>query len=159
MQNLVGESNWITWKFSIQLVLEEKELWDVVTEEIASNDAQDKKCTAARKKDATAKRIIGLSVRKAAVIHILACKTATEMWDELDVAYERKNEMSVLALNEKFLSAKKEEGETICTYVARVQELARKLKLANNPVPEQMLMANILRGLAKQYNNFATSWE
>lgn len=160
LDKLVGESNWITWKFHIQLILEEKELWDLVTDGLELEEtAVDKKNVATRKKDATAKRLIGMSVGESAAIHILACKSAKEMWEALHEVYELKNEMSILALNEKFLSARKEQDENMSSYVARVQEMARKLALFNNPVPDQMLMANILRGLGKQYQHFATSWE
>lgn len=81
------------------------------------------------------------------------------MWSKLHEVYELKNEMSILALNEKFLTAKKLADEPMPPYIARVKEMARKLKAMKNPIAQGTSMSNILRGLPKDYRHFTTSWE
>lgn len=141
------------------------QVWEVVEEGLSggggtsASETVDKKFHAESKKDATARRIIATSCSKGPSIHILASKTAKDMWEALHEVYEIQDELSILALNEKFLSAKNELSEIMSEYVARVQEMARKLTVHLNPVPEPTLMAVILRGLGSKYRNFTTICE
>lgn len=92
-------------------------------------------------------------------VHILSCTSAHGMWSKLHEVYELQNEMSAMAMNEQFLSSKKENEEIMSTYISRVEEMARKLKVMKNPVSTEMLMTKIIRGLPRNYNHFATCWE
>ena len=164
LDKLIGEENWTTWKHQVQVILEEQELWEVVEKglnggEGALEAVKKTKFIAERKKDVTARRIIATSCCQKPIIHILACKTAKEMWEALHEVYEIQDYLSILALNEEFVSAELKVSEKISVYVARVQEMARKLKSYGNPIPDQMLVAVILRGLGCKYRHFRTIWE
>lgn len=67
--------------------------------------------------------------------------------------------MNTMALNEQFLVATKEATESMSAYVARLEEMARKLKVMKCPVAPGMLMTKVMRGLPIQYRHFMTSWE
>ena len=130
LDKLIGEENWTTWKHQVQVILEEQELWEVVEKglnggEGALEAVKKTKFIAERKKDVTARRIIATSCCQKPIIHILACKTAKEMWEALHEVYEIQDYLSILALNEEFVSAELKVSENISDYVARVQEMAR----------------------------------
>lgn len=161
---LQGAGNWDIWKFQVKLVLQEKDLMGVVTNGTGACDGdggKDKKEASPEitKKDFTAQKIIGTSMSPSAAVHLLSCSSAQGMWMKLHEVYELKNEMSAMAMNEQFLAAKKEKDEIMSTYISRVEEMARKLKVLKNPVSSGMLLTKILRGLPDNYRHFVTCWE
>lgn len=106
---LQGESNWPNWKFAVNLVLQEKDLVEIVTGE--KKGAKDEKASDVEcKKEFLAQRIIGLSMTQQTSTLLLSCTTAKQMWDKLHEVFEPRNEMATMALNEQFLAAVKEEG-------------------------------------------------
>lgn len=164
VEKLAGESNWDLWKFQMKLVLQERELLEVVIPEVDDQESdsskpEPKNNKARIKKDLTAQRIIGTSVTREASIHILACTSAEEMWTKLVDTYEMRNEMSMLSLNEKFITSKKLKSETMITYISRMEEMSRKLANMSSPIADGTFMSNLLRGLPKEYRHFTTCWE
>lgn len=153
---LTGESNWADWKFLVRLVLEDKELWSVVTLGLGGKS---KASEVDVKKDIKAKRIIGTTVGPEALIHIRSCETAHQMWVRLHDVFESTNELSVLALGEKFLTAKKAADESMAEYMARLEEMARRLKDVKNPIGDGLLMSKIIGGLPAEYRHFGSCWE
>lgn len=166
IEKLVGEDNWDNWKFQMKLVLAENELWDVVVSGVTepsgkagSPPAKPLEDESVRKKDLKAQRIIGTSVTKETAVHIYGCSSAHEMWGKLHEAMELKSDMGMLSLNEKFLSSKKSPLDPMSSYIAKMEEMARKLKNMKNPIPQGTFMSNLLRGLPKEYRHFTTCWE
>lgn len=157
---LQGSNNWDVWKFQVRMVLQDKDLMGVVTNGVVEPDGGKEKASPdLLKKDFSAQRIIGTSMSPESAVHLLSCLSAQQMWMKLHEVYELKNEMSTMALNEKFLMAMKEEDELMSTYISRLEELARRLKVMKCPVAPGMLICKIVRGLPTDYRHFATSWE
>lgn len=152
VMKLLGEQNWANWKFAITLVLQEKNLLSLVTKGSTNVSTAEE-----QQREFQAQRIIGLSLETSN--YILACKSSHEMWCKLHEVFGLHNEMNTMALNEQFLVATKEATESMSAYVARLEEMARKLKVMKCPVAPGMLMTKVMRGLPIQYRHFMTSWE
>lgn len=118
ISRLQGASNWDVWKFQVRLVLQDKGLIDIVTTGI--DGGKEKPSEDVMKKEYSAQKIIGTTMTPDAAVHILSCTSAHGMWSKLHEVYELKNEMSAMAMNEQFLSSKKETEEIMSTFGGHV---------------------------------------
>ena len=75
-----------TWKIKIQLLLVEKDLWDIVNETIQKPVDADK-ITKWTTKDHRASALIGLGLSDAYLHHIDLSKTSKEIWDVLNILF------------------------------------------------------------------------
>ena len=87
---LDGAGNFVPWKASILLILEENELWDEVVYHTATHPIVIRNATtdpvglaAFNKKDIKARRIIIDAVKDHVIPHILSKDRAHKMWDAL----------------------------------------------------------------------------
>ena len=91
------------WKFKMQMILEEKDLWEVVegpdlsTAEVALQDTWNRR---ARKALAT----ICLHLKDGQLIHVRSCTSAKEAWKKLSELYETRSLSTRLFLRRKFFS-------------------------------------------------------
>ncbi|KAI5634819.1 gag-polypeptide of LTR copia-type domain-containing protein [Phthorimaea operculella] len=161
---LEGERNWSVWKFQITVTLNPlkgAELFSVVDGSLEKPDdtAEKKTETAAWiKKDIKAQSVIVSRLSEEAMIHVLTCETAADMWAKLHSVFEAKSATSTLMLQQKFLQSKYEGGE-LSVYLAKVQEMACKLKQAGETVSDKFIMTKVLMALPDEYSHFVTAWE
>src|ERR1700737_1542112 len=83
---LKGSENYRTWKFSMCMTLQAKELWEVVGGDETARPESDPKGWDKRAKKALA--IIALGMSAAEQEHIIDCETPKEAWDILTKLYE-----------------------------------------------------------------------
>jgi hypothetical protein len=83
---LEGASNFTPWKYKLQMLLEEVELWEHVEKEIIA-PTNLKQLAKHNKKEAKEKRIILDSMKDHLITHIVEKKTGKEMYDALIALY------------------------------------------------------------------------
>ena len=64
-----------------------------------------------------------------------------------------------ITLNQSFHSCKREETDTVVSFIVKVQNLARQLRYINYPVIDETVVGKILAGLPSKYGAFLTAWE
>ncbi|CAH2100507.1 unnamed protein product [Euphydryas editha] len=153
---LEGQRNWSVWKFQVTVTLKGVDVFSVIDGTFVESETGDK--TAWVKKDVKAQSIIVSRLSEEAMIHVLTCETAAEMWKKLHSVFESKSATSTLMLQQRFLQCKFEEGE-LSIYLAKLQEMACQLKQAGETVSEKFLMTKVLMSLPESYSHFVSAWE
>jgi hypothetical protein len=139
------ESNYGIWKLKMQMVLQMKDLWEMVDEEENLSDS------AWSKKSDKARAIIGLSVSDSQLSHIRDCKTAKQVWTALAKVHEGSNLMRRLQLRREFVMLKKVSGESVQQYINRVNEARNKLTSIDDKIEDVDCVLALLSGLPDEY--------
>lgn len=153
--------NFHLWKFKIQMILEEKDLWDIVSGDETKPEEVDND-TARRnweKRERKAMARICLSLHDSQLMLVKNAKSATEAWQKLEQHYERKGLASKLFLRRRLFTAQLKEGQSIEQHINHIKEIAEELESINSPVTEDDLVLVILGSLPEAYNNLITSLE
>lgn len=156
---LSGPDNWEVWKFRIVIVLKNKNCYEVCTEDIMPPaDSDDKAMKEWNVKDRSAQDIITSRMEEKPLRHLLSCKSAFEMWKKLLTVYDRKSEVSLHVLQQKFF-AYEYKNEGISSHLSTLEDLASKMKTLGEEIPEKMLITKIIMSLPEEYKYFQSAWE
>ncbi|XP_045779967.1 uncharacterized protein LOC123877346 isoform X3 [Maniola jurtina] len=117
---LEGQKNWNVWKFQVAVTLRGADVFLVVN---GTEKSDEKNMTEWAKKDVKAQTIIVSRLSEAAMVHVLTCETAAEMWQKLHSVFEAKSATSTMMLQQRFLQCKFEDGE-LSVFLAKVQQMA-----------------------------------
>ena len=156
IEKLTGEENWANWKFQVRLILMSNDLMGIVDGSVPLPLTDQTKW---KSNDCKAQAIIGTAVAGNQLVHIRNCKTSKEMWDRLLSVFEERNEMSCLALHQKFMTMKKEETENMVTFISRIEEVVNRIRELKGVLSEDFVISKIIMSLPEEYNSFSTSWE
>lgn len=159
---LEGHKNWNVWKFQMAVTLKGAELYSVVSgmETKPGNDGEStsKEIAAWVARDAKAQTLIVNRISEAAMVHILTCESAADMWRKLHSVYEVTSATGTLMLQQRFLQYKFEDGD-LAVYLAKIQEMICQLRQAGEEISEQFIMTKVLLSLPEAYNHFISAWE
>lgn len=110
--------------------------WDIVTGASIMPEALGTDTTASENvkniaawKKLDAQKVIVTTIGEQPMLHIIHCKTAKTMWDRLVSVYEQKTETSIHMLQQKWLSAVKNPSDDMAAHIARLENVAHRLKL------------------------------
>lgn len=104
-EKLEGPDNFRAWKYKISLILEENDLSDYVTDEVAEPEAEENKVKH-RKNLIRAKRIIADSIKDHLIPLVSSLKTPKEMFDALSRLYEGRSINRKMALRTQLKNVK-----------------------------------------------------
>jgi hypothetical protein len=108
---LAGVGNWSPWKAIIVLILEELELWDIVSAPVALPPVTDPVLMAEfRKRNIKAKRTILDAVKDHIIPHVSGKAFAHEMWASLCKLYQSSNQNRLMVLQEKLEEHQNDQG-------------------------------------------------
>jgi len=96
------------------------------------------------KSDRIGQKVIGTSVGPQALLHIINCETAAEMWNKLKSVYEQKSEVNIHMLQQMWYSAKMSSTDTVASYIAKLEDIAHKLEVMGEKVSDNMIIIKIL---------------
>ncbi|XP_044010204.1 uncharacterized protein LOC122853856 [Aphidius gifuensis] len=165
---LKGVENWMSWKFETKVKLMAIGAISIVTGTIPMpvQPAEETGMQEYRNSlvkwelsEGKAQSVIVCSVTHQVQQHLRNCSTAKEMWDRLHSVYESKSETSAHMLAQKWYSIKKDDSESMASYISNIQELAHKMKELGEPVSDVMIIRKILLTLPPSLDHFHTSWE
>jgi len=117
------ENDYGTWVVLFQASLEDKELWEAISEPRPDEAADPTGAAAWTKKD---KRAFGRIKMSVALHHLptaQACGSAKAAWDALEAIFSTKNNARRLQLTQDFAMLKMNPGETLLAYSGRTKKL------------------------------------
>ncbi|KAG3090480.1 hypothetical protein PI125_g17694 [Phytophthora idaei] len=153
-------TNFHTWKFKMQMVLEERELWEVTSGEVKLEH-----CTTAadqalfRKKSRKALAMICVAVEDSQLPLVRSVKDAHDAWSRLEGHFEKKSLANKLFLRRRFFTTMMEEGGDVLEHINKVKTLAEQLDAVGAPVSEDDLVITLLTSLSESYQFLITALE
>ena len=157
VEPLQGSANYRTWKFSMKMVLQAKDLWEVVSGEEAKPDTE-KAGQAWEKKARKALATIALALSAAEKEHVIDCTTPKEAWDILEKLYEGKGR------NRKFMLLRELFRESMGTkgmdgYLRSVKEKVSELSRIGTSLDKDVKLAIVFNGLPEEYRYLVVAFE
>lgn len=159
IDKLLCAEQWTTWKFQVKILLNANDLFEVVPGDDPKPPADmdsDKKVIEKKwlQRDRKAQKIIATTVGGQALIHIINCSTAQEMWSKLLSVYDHKTTTSINMLQQRFYSYEKDPHDDVTTHISKLETLPQQLREAGETVSNSMLTTKILMTLPKQFAHF-----
>jgi hypothetical protein len=154
---LQGSANYRTWKFSMRMVLQAKDLWEVVSGEEEKPEAV-KAAENWEKKARKALALIALALSASEKEHVIDCTTPKAAWDVLEKLYEGKGRnRKFMLLQELFRMSM--EGEKMDSYLRAVKEKMSELSTIGLKLEDDIKLAIILNGLPERYRYLVVTFE
>ncbi|KAB0793564.1 hypothetical protein PPYR_13184 [Photinus pyralis] len=148
--------NWSTWKFQTRILLQSKGLYQITAGEVKKPTENDKDWY---EKDAKAQAVIVLRMEEQPLTHILSCTTAAEMWEKLMSIYEKKSQVSIHLLQQKFFALEFKHNEGAAGFISQLEEIKSTLKQLGEDLSEKMVITKILMSLPDNLKHFVSAWE
>lgn len=156
-------NNWATWKFHITVILKSKEVYEVVVGDLIKPDTDDANYAQLlkvfTKKDVTAQEIIICRLDENVISHILSCESAFDIWKKLLTVFERKSEISIHLLQQKFFNLHFNPHETVSSFLSRVEEITSAMACVGDKFSDSMIITRILMALPPSFGHFISAWE
>lgn len=176
---LKGSSNYRTWKFSMKMLLEAKDLWEVVDgseprpesaagrrdesgQEIVLTTAQlnaEKKAQAAWDKvarKAMATIVLGISAEEQE--NVIDCTTPKEVWDTLEKLYESKGRNRKFMLLQELFRVSMKSG-SMNAYLRSIKEKVSELSKIGTKLEKDVKLAIVMNGLPDEYRYLVVALE
>lgn len=150
---LIGQSNYGTWAFAMQMTLVEHDLWECTEENFSLEAAADKK------RDAKARAKICLAVSEKVYPLVTKATTARETWKALQQAYADAGLVRRLTLLRKLFSIKLENYPDMEAYITNVQATHHALVSIKAGLDDEFIGIIMLAGLTEAYNPLVMALE
>ena len=153
--------NFGMWKFKMEMILAEKDLWEVVdgSEEPPSEDADPKTKKAFERNEKKAFAFIAINLVDRQIAHIRHCKGPAQAWTTLCNIHETKSLSNILFLWHKFFTSKMQEEDDLLDHINKVKALADELACLEAPVTEGDVVMTLLESLPPSYEFLITALE
>ena len=155
----LDSTNYHAWKFKMQMVLVDKDLWDIIegSGEEPEEESSERKSWKVRDRKALA--TICLSVKDSELVHVRTCKTSAEAWKKLAEVYETKGLARKLFLRRKFFTIQLQERDSMQQHINKVMTLAEQLEGIGAPVNDEDIAMTLLCSLPESYENLIIALE
>jgi transposase InsO family protein len=151
-------TNYHVWKFKMQLILEDKDLFGVID----GTDVKPEKADAVAewvKRDKKARVTICLALSDSVLATVRSCETAVSVWEKLASVFESKSLVNRLFMRRKLLTMKMSEGDALSTHINMLKTLAEQLAAIGAQTSEEDLVMTLLMSLPPSYEHFITALE
>lgn len=145
--------NWGTWKFQVKVLIQAAEALEIVNgsieiEKLRTSPTGISSADMAEYRksiriwnildlDSKAQRIIATTVSEQPLLHI-NCHSSKEMWNKFHEVFESKNETVKHILRQWYI-LEKETIDDMTTYIAKIKDLAHRLKVLGGIYPGMIL--------------------
>jgi hypothetical protein len=146
IDKLSDSSHYPDWAMQMEALLEEKELWDIVTgtKPVPTTSPNSKAMKAYIRKGKVAKVKIILHLDKSQLPHA-HLDTAKEIWDNLARIHRAHGFGTLLAMHQKFFYM--DEEKSMEAWIASVRDIAHCLEAADFEVTDIDLIVALTQGL------------
>ena len=153
-------SNFHVWKFKMQMVLEDRDLWDVTCgvvkpEHCLTADDQATYKRKARKAFA----IICLAMEDSQLPLVRSSLGAFEAWTKLVTHFEKKSLANKLFLRRRLFATVMEDGDDVLEHINKLRTLAEQLDAVGAPVSDEDLVITLLSSLNDSFQFLITALE
>lgn len=146
--------NWSSWKFRMELLLIKEQLYDVVCNTKPETPPADWD-----KKDGAARATIGLALDNDQLCHVMAARTAKDMWDALRSYHERDSLTNKIHVMRKLFTMQLAENGNMADHLVKVSELVQRLVAMGEDIKEHWIIAILLSSLPRSYDGLITALE
>jgi gag-polypeptide of LTR copia-type/Domain of unknown function (DUF4219)/Zinc knuckle len=158
--NKFDGTNFHTWKFKMQMVLEERDVWEVVSGEVKLEQCQTATDQALfKKKSRKALAMICLAMEDSQLPLVRSASGAHDAWSRLEEHFEKKSLANKLFLRRRFFTTMMEEGDDVLAHINKLKTLAEQLDAVGAPVSEDDLVITLLGSLSDSYQFLITALE
>jgi len=153
-------TNFHNWKFKMQMVLEERDLW-----EVASGAVKFEHCTSTldqatfKRKSRKALAVICLAMEDSQLPLVRSASGAHDAWSRLEGHFEKRSLANKLFLRRRFFTTMMDEGDDVLAHINKVKTLAEQLDAVGAPVSEDDLVITLLGSLSDSYQFLITALE
>ena len=133
---MLTKTNYLHWKFRMEFALGRKGLMDIVLGQ-DPKPANPELRRQWEQKDYQARELIVMSVGHDQDTYIFRAKSAKEMWDNLQTAYQEKSTANSIELKGLFYNLKKKQEHTINDHINRMWEIIENMSALGVEVPEE----------------------
>ena len=154
--------NFHLWKFKLQMILEDKDLWDIVKGvevEPSVEDSTETQRKQFQRRERKALATICLSLKDEQLSIVRSAKTAKEAWSKLEDHYEVKSLANKLFLRKKYFSATMGIDGSMTEHINKMKALASQLEALGASITEDDQVATLLCSLPESYSNLITALE
>ena len=141
-----------TWQIKIQLLLIEKDLWDIVNGTIQKPQDADE-ITNWTAKDHRASALIGLGLSDAYLHHIDLSKTSKEIWDGLNTLFGSQASSAKMSIKQKLFRLKMNEGDNIVQHISTFHSLLNQLAGVNSKIDDDDAKAILLSSMPSSFDH------
>lgn len=153
-------TNFHVWKFKMTMILEDKDLWDIVNGlEKWESQVDDLSKTKFKKRMKKAFAVVCLSMEDSQLALVRSCKDVVEAWKKLEDHYEKKSLANKLFLRKRFFAMEMREGDDMLTHINEVKTLAEQLEAIGASVNDEDLVITLLCSLPESYGFLITALE
>jgi len=158
IDKLSDSSHYPDWAMQMEALLEEKELWDIVTgtEPVPTTGPNSKAMKAYVQKGKVAKAKIILHLDKSQLPHA-RLDTAKEIWNNLACIHRARGFDTLLAMHRKFFYMVMDEEKSMEAWIACVRDMAHRFEAANFEITDIDLIIALTQGLPDRYDPFIVS--
>lgn len=148
-------SNYFNWRYKMKMILIEKEVWDVIEDDIP-NPITD----AWKKADEKAHSTIALNVEDDQIQYIRQCKQARDAWKALKDTHEKDTANNRVFLLRKIMNLRIEDGGNVEAHVIQMNELFQRMLAMGGEITQDLIFsATLLGSLPENYDNLITALE
>ena len=153
-------TNFHAWKFKMQMVLEERDLWEIVSGEIKAEQCKTQLDQATyKRKSRKAMAVICLAMEDSQLPLVRSASGACDAWSRLEDHFEKKSLANKLFLRRRFFTTMMEEGDDVLEHINKLKTLAEQLEAVGAPVCEDDLVITLLGSLSDSYQFLITALE
>lgn len=147
----LGEDNYVTWKWQMNLILTAKGL-DKCVIKGSGTEVNQAKITQAT-------ILLASSLSQLNMQRVINCKTALQIWETLESTFENKSATEKAALLEQFMSFKIQSTRDVSKGIGEIQSLAAKLTALGTTIASDLIVSVILKALPESLSNWASTWK
>lgn len=150
----LGNNNYGTWRFQMEMFLTREELWHVIAEQAPVPVTE-----AWNRADKKAKATIGLCIEQSQYTLIKSSTTAKEVWDALRTYHEKATITSQLSLLIRLCDTKLGESGNVEKHLLEMDALFERLEGAGLKLEEKLKIAMVLRSMPESYHFLVSALE
>jgi hypothetical protein len=151
----LNEKNYPDWRYMMEALLVEKDLWDVVdgTEARPLGSANSKAVRAFVKKQQVARAKIILHIEASQLPHA-RYDDPQEIWENLEQVHRARGFATRLALRRNFLYMQKHEDQVMNSWISDVKNAAFHLESSGVAIIDEDIILALTAGLPESYSTF-----
>jgi hypothetical protein len=157
IEPLKGSANYRTWKFSVKMVLQAKDLWEIVSG-VEVKPEVETEGVAWEKRARKALAVISLTLTAAEQEHVIDCTTPKAAWDILEKLYEGKGRNRKFMLLQELFRESLRNGN-MDGYLRSVKEKLSELSRIGTKLEKDVQLAIVLNGLTDEYRYLIVALE